>query len=441
MKTANIVKAVCVAGLAASCFWGLAGCTSGDGSTGGNGDKSTSASTGLVAATVNGTEISEDKVTDTIENARAQMSLTDEDSWGKWLAENAMTPQSVREEIINAFIDEEIIKQTSSERNVTVEDSEVDTVVNNTKSQYDSDEKWLSALEKAGMTEDDYRTKVREDLQRKKFQESFIPTEDPTQEEMLEQAKMYATAYDGAKRSSHILFEEADEETAKTVLEQVRSGELDFAEAAKQYSKDTGSAEKGGDVGWDKLSSFVTEYTDALSNLEKDQISDLVKSQYGFHIIKCTDVFQAPKTTGDDGAETVEVTSIDQLPAEFVEKVKETLKQKKQSEDYQNWMTERREGEGVKINDMPEGLPYYVDMANYPSESADSTTTPEANDTANTGDTEGSADNADAAGEGTGEGDAAGAEGTEGTENQPTENAGQSAEGGSTNAQQPAEAA
>ncbi len=53
------------------------------------------------------------------------------------------------------------------------------------------------------------------------------------------------------------------------MLDQINSGQLDFAEAAKQYSQGNaegtgGSAAKGGDVGWDKLSSFVTEYTDGL---------------------------------------------------------------------------------------------------------------------------------------------------------------------------------
>lgn len=54
-------------------------------------------------------------------------------------------------------------------------------------------------------------------------------------------------------------------------------------------------------MGWDKTSSFVQEYTDALSGLEKDQVSGLVTSSYGIHIIKCTDVYNAPKEKADDG--------------------------------------------------------------------------------------------------------------------------------------------
>ncbi|MDE8704020.1 peptidylprolyl isomerase, partial [Adlercreutzia equolifaciens] len=87
----------------------------------------------------------------------------------------------------------------------------------------------------------------------------------------------------------------SDEDLAQEVLEKLQSGELDFATAAESYSKDTGSAAVGGNVGWDKLTSFVTEYTTALNELEKGEISGLVTSSYGIHNIQCTDVFEAPE--------------------------------------------------------------------------------------------------------------------------------------------------
>ena len=279
MKTANIMKAVCVAGLAATCVWSLAACAGGASATGG------------VAATVNGTEIPEDEVTGMVESIRSQMSMTDTDTWGQWLADNAMTPESVREEMIDSFAQQELIKQGAKEKNISVESSEIDDIVSKTKSNYEDDEKWKAALEQAGFTEEKYRENVESQLLQKKLTESFASDEEPSQEDLLKYAQMYASAYDGAKRSSHILFDSGDEATAQSVLDQINSGQLDVAEAAKQYSKDNavgtgGSAAKGGDVGWDKLNSFVTEYTDALGGLEKDQVSGLVTSQYGIHIIK-----------------------------------------------------------------------------------------------------------------------------------------------------------
>ncbi len=86
MKTANIMKAVCVAGLAATCVWGLAACC------GRRLRFRQKTYTGGVAATVNGTEIPEDEVTGMVESIRSQMSMTDADTWGQWLADNAMTP-------------------------------------------------------------------------------------------------------------------------------------------------------------------------------------------------------------------------------------------------------------------------------------------------------------------------------------------------------------
>lgn len=77
-------------------------------------------------------------------------------------------------------------------------------------------------------------------------------------------------------------------------------------------------------MGWDKTSSFVKEYTDALSGLEKDQVSGLVTSSYGIHIIKCTDVYNAPKEKADDGTETVKITSLDQIPSEWQETIKQS---------------------------------------------------------------------------------------------------------------------
>lgn len=358
MKTVNIMKAVCVAGLAATCVWGLAAC---------GGDKT---HTGGVAATVNGVEIAEDEVTDMVEGIRAQMNISEPDAWGQWLADNARTPESVREDMIDSFVQQELIKQGAQEKAISVEAAEIDHVVNAMKGQYEDEETWQAALEQAGFTEEKYRQTIEGQLLEKKLTESFASEAPLSDEEILEAAQMYAMSYDGAKRSSHILFESGDEATAQDVLDQINSGQLDFGEAAAQYSQDNaggagGSAAEGGDVGWDKMSSFVPEYTDALNVLEKDQVSGLVTSQFGIHIIKCTDVFNAPKEVGEDGVETVKLTSIDQIPAEFVEGIEDSLKQQKQMEATQAWFTEFKENADIQINPMPEGVPYAVDMSKY----------------------------------------------------------------------------
>ena len=345
MKKSHIMKAVCAVGLSAACVWSLAACTSGDQASG---------DSGAVAATVGDVPISEDTVTKYIESIRSQMGVTDEDSWGNWLAQNGYTPESVREEVVNSYVQRELIRTGADERGVTVDSAEVDGYVDQMKQNYDTDEKWQEALTQAGMTEDEYRSEIELQLKNRGLLESFASDEEPSEEDLLQYAQMYATTYDGAKRSSHILFDSGDEATAREVLDKLNAGELDFAEAAKEYSKD-GSASDGGDVGWDKTSSFVEEYQTALDGLEKDQMSGLVTSTYGIHIIKCTDVFTAPE----------EVTSLDQIPSDWVDSIKSSLKSQKQNEAYQQWLEEYKESSDVVINPMPEGLPYAVDMSKY----------------------------------------------------------------------------
>lgn len=350
MKVSKLLRFVCAAGLASACVLGLAACSNNsDGMTGGT------------AATVNGVEIPEDKITTYIQNFRTASSLADEEAWGTWLAANSYTPQSVREEVIDYYVSQELVKQAAAEKNVTVEAAEIDDTVNKMKANYESDEAWAEALTKANTTEEAYRESVELALTEQALKAVVGTPEEPTNEELIE----YTTMYNGAKRSSHILFNTEDQATAQEVLDKINSGELDFTAAVTEYSQDTGSKEKGGDVGWDKLSSLVTEYTTGLTALEKDQVSGLVESQYGYHIIKCTDVFETP-----EGG----LTSVDQVPTEILESVRTSLTSQKESEAFNTWYTEYKESTEIVINEMPENVPYNIDMANYPAPTEDSAT-------------------------------------------------------------------
>ena len=419
MKKSHIMKAVCAVGLSAACVWSLAACTSGDQASG---------DSGAVAATVGDVPISEDTVTKYIESIRSQMGVTDEDSWGNWLAQNGYTPESVREEVVNSYVQRELIKKGADERGITVDSTEVDGYVDQMKQNYDTDEKWQEALTQAGMTEDEYRSEIELQLKNRGLLESFASDEEPSEEDLLQYAQMYATTYDGAKRSSHILFDSGDEATAREVLDKLNAGELDFAEAAKEYSKD-GSASDGGDVGWDKTSSFVEEYQTALDGLEKDQMSGLVTSTYGIHIIKCTDVFTAPE----------EVTSLDQIPSDWVDSIKSSLKSQKQNEAYQQWLEEYKESSDVVINPMPEGLPYAVDMSKYQTsdDAAAEDGSDEGSDASNESgeNADAAADAADGAADGTDAGESTG----ESSDN--AEDAGASADNAANCEGQPAEGA
>ena len=318
MKKGKITGLVVSVTFATACLVGLASCSS----------LSTLNTVGGTAATVNGTEIKELKVTNYIEDFRSTQGLDDDDSWAAWMSSYGVTPETTREQVINYYVDEEVIKQAAAEKGVSVSSEDVDAEVESMKANYGTDEEWQSALEQNGTTEEQYRESLEssmlsEALENKLAEDGELDDleSESSDEEVLEYVAMYAPSFDGAKRSSHILFAADDEATAQEVLDKINSGELDFAEAAKQYSIDETSAEDGGDVGWDMLNSFVTEYGDALADLDKDQVSALVTSEYGIHIIKCTDVYAAPD----------EITSLDDAPEALVDYIRQMLSSNSES--------------------------------------------------------------------------------------------------------------
>jgi len=86
----------------------------------------------------------------------------------------------------------------------------------------------------------------------------------------------------------HILVE--DEKLAQDLLKQISDKKADFAELAKQHSKDPGSAERGGELGWAPASNYVQPFAAAVSKLKKGQLSTApVQTQFGWHLIELQD--------------------------------------------------------------------------------------------------------------------------------------------------------
>ena len=138
------------------------------------------------------------------------------------------------------------------------------------------------------------------------------------------------------RSSRHILFrippnataeeEEAIKKKADEVLSQARVGE-DFAELARQYSEDETTAQNGGDLGYSSRGRMVQELDDVLFSMEINDISDVIKTRFGYHIIQLTDIQRAhyqPLSDADirDRIEkTLRTEKVNQEADELAEKV------------------------------------------------------------------------------------------------------------------------
>ena len=92
---------------------------------------------------------------------------------------------------------------------------------------------------------------------------------------------------------------------AEDVLAQARKKGADFEELAKKYSEDPGSKSKGGDLGWLLQGQTVPEFEKAAFSLNKGEMSGLIRTQYGFHIIKVLDKETAHTTPFEEVKDSI----------------------------------------------------------------------------------------------------------------------------------------
>ncbi len=105
-----------------------------------------------------------------------------------------------------------------------------------------------------------------------------------------EYEKVRKQAGDKEYRARHILVESEDD--AKQIIDQLKKG-AKFEELAKK-SRDTGSAQSGGDLDWNTPQTFVKEFSDAMVKLDKGKFTETpVKTQFGYHVIRLDDTREA----------------------------------------------------------------------------------------------------------------------------------------------------
>ena len=120
----------------------------------------------------------------------------------------------------------------------------------------------------------------------------------------------------------HILVESEDD--AKKILADLKKGG-DFAAIAKEKSKDPGASE-GGDLGYFSKDQMVPEFSETAFKLDKGQLSDPVKTQFGWHIIKVEDKRTKPVPEFDKVKDQIETYVSRKAQAELITKLRDTAK-------------------------------------------------------------------------------------------------------------------
>ena len=124
-------------------------------------------------------------------------------------------------------------------------------------------------------------------------------------------------------RARHILVETEDE--AKAIAAELKKG-TDFAELAKQKSKDPGAAAEGGDLGYFTKEQMVPEFSETAFRLDKGALSDPVKSQFGWHIIRVEDKRERPVPPFEQVKDQIQTFVMRRAQSEMITKLREGAK-------------------------------------------------------------------------------------------------------------------
>ncbi len=212
--------------------------------------------------------------------------------------------KELRENALQSLIAQKVFLTKAKEDSVTVDQHQVDQaleerlkyMVEQLGSEEKLEEYYGQPMRKIRRT---FRESVEEGLlvrtlQQRKFREIKISRREV--EEFYHAMKDSLPGIKASVHLRHILVNVAPGETAveaarakiDTLLARVRNGE-DFAKLARLYSEDPGSAAKGGELGFIQRGDFVKEFEEAAFALQPGEISGVVRSQFGFHIIQLID--------------------------------------------------------------------------------------------------------------------------------------------------------
>lgn len=192
--------------------------------------------------------------------------------------------KDLRQETVDRLIKNLLVRQEAKERGIEVSDNEVQKEIDSTIEAAGSQEEVETKLEQYyGWSLDEFKHKVIIPY----LYEQKLAEDISTDEDLRAEIKT----------------------DAQEVLEKVNAGE-DFSELAKEYSEDPGSASRGGDLGWFGRGAMVPAFEEAAFALESGQTSDLVETDFGYHIIKVNDKRETEVEGQEESVEEIKAQHI-----------------------------------------------------------------------------------------------------------------------------------
>lgn len=208
--------------------------------------------------------------------------------------------QTLEKDILEGLIEREVLYQESQRAGIKIPDQKVDDQLAGIKKRFPSEEEFQKALAGMNLTEAEVRSQIQRglvirELIDQKVANKIVITDEATQAYYKDNPKLFVQSEQ--VKASHILIkiEPTADDATKTAarkkineIQQKLKGGGDFAELAKEYSEGP-SGPRGGDLGYFKRGQMVKPFEDAVFSLPINDVSDLVETRFGYHLIKVTD--------------------------------------------------------------------------------------------------------------------------------------------------------
>ena len=299
-----------------------------------------------VVATVNGKDITAKQYKINLELYKKSIeSLYGTSIWETEIEEGVKYKDKFKDLMLDQILDIEVIYDQAKKDNLLPSKEEVDTKFKELKKNIDADAEYKKTLDKIGVNDEFLKEQQEQDLALQNFKANFDKTTVISDEEIQKYYDEHKDEfYKDEVKASHILISTVDKDgkplseakkkeakkKAEEVLKKAKAGE-DFAKLAEEYSDDPGSASQGGDLGYFGKGQMVKPFEEAAFALKPGQISGIVESDYGYHIIKVFDKIdeQQPLSEVKD---TIKTTLLNEKYAQTVEKLKKSAKIEKNEE-------------------------------------------------------------------------------------------------------------